>query len=379
MISYCVKNTRIFYYSLIFVLYFISSFIPSHASQMYGAFEYDEINCDSRFCITKLHDKFGIIENTQESEYSRMSLPIEYDEIKQVITSSYNMYIVKKNGKYGLYLSMLLPFKEGFLLPVEFDEIQHIHNTLFFKLRKGNKYFLYYADQKQLSEAFDEIIKTKYGKYEYVITKRNNKYGIIGTMPHNILTNKTVPCKYDYIEPVNYHMAFKVKNDKGKYALYNFKTDKFTEFEYDDNFFENNGGNFFIIKKNGKVSLYRMGDGFFYTDKFIVKDCDSIERLKKYFPEVFKIKKGNNYAFYVAEKDKLSLFIYQDIKEDSSYRYFLAKNIYWHRERAGMDTWQHIRRMSQINKNNEYKPPKTKLIEIDETNAEIIRRRNQGY
>ncbi len=83
---------------------------------------YDELSTEGRW-PSKLNGKFGLVNG------SKVILPFEYDEIIYYEPFGIKIHYMRKNGKWGGYLTADLHRKEKFV-PCEYDSIGEVNNLL---------------------------------------------------------------------------------------------------------------------------------------------------------------------------------------------------------------------------------------------------------
>ncbi len=314
------KNFKLIF---LIVLMAVNIFNTVYAGEEQDNIKYDEITYACKdFCypvIIKKNNKYGIIDNGY-GVYKTI-VPVEYDLITKTPDFTNITYIVKKQNKYGIFLFNGFEQKIDVLLDNSYDDIKFINNALYFIVKKNNKYQLYNFNARKLYGNYDDVIQTRQGGDDYLIVKKDNKYGVIYI--YGRFKGSEIKCEFDSIEELYKDYLFKLEKD-GKYAIYNLQTKKSTGFIFDKKTTNiQRYGDYFIINDNGKYSLYVTN---IWRSKFIIKNCDEISHLSHGW-QVYKVKKGKKYALY---KGKLSLFIYDDIQDGSDYYHvFVKKNNKW--------------------------------------------------
>lgn len=252
---------------------------------------------------------------------NKKSIQIPFDNIVNDKTD----FIVEQNGKKGIWNVL----KKDLVIPVEYDDIYNLHWT-YFKLKKDEKYGFYDSEK-------DILLKPQYRDIEYLYvdtyysSKRNwaffllkeqdNLYTIAFVSKNNAL--KSISYKIEEVS--DKHLRFQLfdkiyipcKKD-GKYGIIDINSETedvncFLPFEYDDicaNY--RNSKWFYFTKKNGKFDIIDIDKMKHLTD------FDDVDHL---YNRIFKVKKNGKYAICDLYENKISRFLYDDVKYEQDILY----------------------------------------------------------
>ena len=272
--------------------------------------------------ITVKEAKLGLVDNLGKEVIKN-----KYEEIKSLGKDTKN-YIVKENGKYGVY---------G-ILNCKYQEIKALNNNEIFCVKENNKYKVINKEEKVVfTEKFDNIETIQ----DNIIVYKNSK----GYTAYNVNTKQKLSKTYTELTHTSNNM-FIVKV-KSNYGIINMENETEVKTEYSNiNYYEDVeiyeleekdadvntilDSNLKEITKgivnntNSEKSYIRVWteDGYKYY-KTTGEEKKSSEILTQ--NNLFLSKQNNKYGFIDKEGNVVVDYIYDDAKEQNEFGYAAVK------------------------------------------------------
>ena len=272
--------------------------------------------------ITVKEQKLGLVDNLGQEVIKN-----NYEEIKSLGKDTKN-YIVKENGKYGVY---------G-ILDCKYQEIKALNNNEIFCVKENNKYKVINKEEKEVfTEKFDNIETIK----NNVIVYKNSK----GYTAYNVNTKQKLSKAYTELTYTSNNMFIaKVKNN---YGIINMENETEVKTEYSNINYYEDVKIYELEKKDSDVNIVLDGNLKEIT-KGIVNETNAeksyirvwTEEGYKYYKttgeekksseiltqnNLFLSKQNNKYGFVDKNGNVVVDYIYDDAKEQNEFGYIAVK------------------------------------------------------
>ena len=272
--------------------------------------------------ITVKEEKLGLVDNLGQEVIKN-----KYEEIKSLGKDT-KKYIVKENGKYGVY---------G-ILDCKYQEIKALNNNEIFCVKENNKYKVIDKEGKEIfTEKFDNIESIK----NNIIVYKNSK----GYTAYNVNTKQKLGKDYTELTYTSNNMFIaRVKND---YGIINMDNDIEVKTEYSNiNYYED--VEIYELEEKDTDLNTILDSNLKEITKGIANDTNPEKSYIKVWTEegykyykttgeekksseiltqnnLFLSKQNNKYGFVDKEGNVVVEYIYDDAKEQNEFGYVAVK------------------------------------------------------
>lgn len=265
-----------------------------------------------KFIIPPIYDKIELLEECFEETYLLVTKNNKKTIIKHnnVPVFSYNKFknlekvpgwaglnyvkVTSHSWKYGAYLW------DKYIVPAKYDNIEFHPATII--VTENNLKGLYNSDGNLVIPVKYNILFFEDDASSFVIAAKNNKYGVLSTIP--CVKSPILDFQYDYIETGSH--IIKRGNLYGKYS-WDFENELLPVI-YDKIEILDKYNDLYKIVKNKKV-------GLFYKDRIICNPkYDSIEQIEKISD--FVVKLNGKYGLISQDFDNNSVNVILPVEYD---------------------------------------------------------------